>query len=154
MYSENSKDFDEVGFLGFSILESGFHKTKQELVSYPKMFKNDWLSLLFPSNIDENKSNQLKKEQSLNLISHEMNIIRVKMIYKSLSIKLEDKIVKENPPLKIIFDELEKQSDDFCIPIYVYLMNNIRFRLGFTSIEKGENSIHFCLTSDIKIRSS
>lgn len=154
MYIENSKESEEVGLLGFSVFESGFHKNSQELVNYPRVFKNDWMNLLFPSNVDNSKHSKVLHEKSLNVISHQVNIIRMKMTQNIYSPSVEEKFLKENPVEGFLNSQEMKKGEELCVPIYVYLSRDVRFRVGFINLENGNDALDKWLASDVKIKSS
>ena len=152
MYLESSKASDESGLFGFSISECNFHRTEQKLVSCPKSFKNEWLALLFPQDKEEAKSEKNLQKESMNVITQQMNVLRVKMTHNIYIPTLEQKFIKENPIEKFIFDKNEHPSEEFCIPIYIYLNKKLRFKLGYAAVERGDKSIEHWLTSDVKIK--
>ena len=151
LYIENSKESDEIGLFGFRVMECGFIRTEQKLVSYAKQFKNKWLSTLFPSTSEDNKK---QVESKLKMISHQMNILRLKMTQNIYSDTLEEKFLKEHPVEDVIFGKLKNPSEELCVPIYVYLTNNIKFKLGFTNVERGEKDMEYWLLSDVQIKSA
>jgi hypothetical protein len=152
LYIENSKDSDEIGVLGLSIMESGFIRTEQRLIAYSRKFKNKWLSLLYPRKSDESSGNKKLEETKLKMISHQMNIIRIKMTQNIYSSSIEDKFVKEHPVEDIILNQLQNPSEEFCIPIYLYLTDGIKIKMGYTNVERGDKPMEYWLTSNVKIK--
>jgi hypothetical protein len=152
---ENSQDSEEVGLPGFSVMETGFNKTTQELCEFPKVYATEWMKKLFYKDVDESKSNKNKEETvGLNMISHSINIIRLKMTQNIYSPTVEEKFLKEHPLEDLVLGKESKGNEEFCVPVYFYLDKGLRFAIGYVNIEKGEALVQKLLVKDVKIRCS
>ena len=151
-YTKNAQNLDEIGLLGFSVTECGFVRTEQKLVRHWNAFGLAWLALLFPQGAFEGGPCKNKNTGDLGAVTHQMNVLRVKMTQNIYSSSVLSKFIKENPVKEVFFDRSREPSEEFCVPIVARLTKGVVFRLGYAFIEKGDKPLDYWLTLNPTIR--